>query len=87
LRKEKADAVILDLMIDEDDDGFVLAYKAKKANPEMPVIMVTNIAGETGMEFGAETEEEQSWVKADVVLSKPVRAEQVIGELKRLIGE
>ncbi|MHC4873758.1 MAG: response regulator, partial [Planctomycetota bacterium] len=37
LRKEKADAVILDLMIDEDDDGFVLAYKAKKANPEMPV--------------------------------------------------
>lgn len=87
LRTEKAAAVIVDLMIDDDDDGFVLAYKAKKSNPDMPVIMVTNIAGETGMEFGAETAEEQSWIKADVVLSKPVRAEQIIGELTRLIGE
>ena len=54
-------------------------------NAAMPVILVTGVAGETGIEFDAATEEEKSWIKADVLLSKPIRAEQVLGELTRLI--
>ena len=81
------DALIADLMMEQADDGFVLCYQAKKQNPQMPVILVTGVAGERGIEFDAATEEEKSWIKADVLLAKPVRPEQVLGELKRLFEE
>lgn len=87
LAEIKPDAMIVDLMIDENDDGFALCYLAKKQCAAMPVIMVTGVASATGIEFGAVTEEERSWIKADVLLAKPVRSEQVIGELARLLKE
>lgn len=85
LRDRRPDAAIVDLMMDESDDGFVLCYSAKKRYPNMPVIMVTNVAGETGMEFGTTTAEERNWIKADALLIKPVRPEQILGELRRLL--
>ena len=81
------DAMIADLMMDETDDGFILCYAAKKKNPTMPVILVTGVASETGIEFDAATDEERSWIKADVLLAKPIRAEQIVAELKRLLKD
>ena len=85
LADRAVDALIADLMMDESDDGFILCYAAKKKDPTMPVILVTGVAHETGIEFDAATDEEKSWIKADVLLSKPIRAEQVLGELTRLL--
>lgn len=87
LESSKPDAVIVDLMIDEDDDGFVLAYKAKQAFPAIPVVMVTGVAGEKGISFDSVTEDERAWIKADRILQKPIRAEQIIGELEKMLGE
>ena len=81
----RPDALIVDLMIDENDDGFALCYRAKKQSPAMPVIMVTGVAAETGIEFESATPEERAWIKADVLLAKPIRAEQLLGELQRLL--
>jgi len=33
------------------------------------------------------TEEERAWIKADAFLAKPVRPEQILGELGRLMPE
>jgi len=81
------DALIADLMLEEDDDGFVLCYQAKKQFPDIPVIIITGVAGETGIEFEAITREERSWIKADVLLAKPIRAEQILGELGKLLKD
>ena len=43
----------------------------------MPVILVTAVASETGLDFDAATAEERGWIKADAVLDKPVRFEQL----------
>jgi len=85
IRKSSPDALITDLILEEEDDGFVLCYRAKQQFPDMPVIIVTGVAGETGIEFEAITREERSWIKADVLLAKPIRAEQVLGELRKLL--
>ena len=87
IAERPVDALIADLMLEEDDDGFVLCYQAKKQFPEMPVIIITGVAGETGIEFEAITREERSWIKADVLLAKPVRAEQILGELGKLLKD
>ena len=87
LTEQLPDAMIADLMMDETDDGFILCYAAKKKDPAMPVILVTSVASETGIEFDATTDEERSWIKADVLLAKPIRAEQIVAELKRLLKD
>jgi two-component system, OmpR family, response regulator len=74
---------VVDLMMEEEDTGFVLCYQIKKQNPDVLVIMVTGVASETGIEFDAATEEERAWVKADALLPKPVRFEQLLGEIER----
>jgi CheY-like chemotaxis protein len=87
LTEERPDALVVDLMMEENDDGFVLCFAAKKLYPDLPVIMVTGVASETGIEFDTVTSEERSWIKADAFLAKPIRPEQILQELERLLGQ
>jgi len=87
LANQKPDLAILDLMMEEMDGGFALAYHLKKRYPDVPVIICTAVASETGINFDAATDEERSWIKADVFLAKPVRYEQLVREIKRLLQE
>ncbi|HBF35632.1 TPA: response regulator [Candidatus Sumerlaeota bacterium] len=84
---EKPDIAIVDLMMDEVDAGFTLCYQMKKTYPNMPIILATGAASETGIEFDSSTDEERSWVKADVVLNKPIRFEQLTTEIHRLLDK
>jgi CheY-like chemotaxis protein len=83
----KPDLAILDLMMEQMDGGFALAYHIKKKDPEIPVILVTAVMHETGLEFDAATDEERSWVKADAFMAKPVRFEQLLREINRLLKD
>lgn len=85
LEKEKPDCAVIDLMMEKADDGFILAHAMKKKYPDMPVILVTAVTQETGLTFGIVEESEKKWVKADVVLAKPVRFEQLNQEVERLL--
>jgi DNA-binding response OmpR family regulator len=85
LNSMKPDLVIVDLMIDDMDSGFTMCSRIKKKDPEIPVIMVTAVTSETGLVFDAATDDEKSWIKADVVLAKPVRFEQLKREMERLL--
>ncbi len=85
IERERPDGAIVDLMLEYADGGFLLCYKLKKLDEKMPVILVTSVASETGIDFDASTEEEKSWIKADIVLAKPIRFEQLLRELDRLL--
>jgi len=85
LEKRMPDLAVVDLMMEHPDSGFVVCHHIKKRDPAVPVILVTGLTSETGMEFDAETDEERSWVKADVVLDKPIRFEQLQREMERLM--
>jgi len=85
MEKFTPDLAVVDLMMERMDDGFVLCYDIKKKNADIPVIMVTGVSRETGMEFDAATDEERSWLKADVILAKPIRFEQLTREIDRLL--
>lgn len=84
LETEKFDIAVIDLMMEETDAGFTLSRAIKRRRPDVPVIMITAVASETGLEFDAGTREEKSWIKADALLDKPVRFEQLLREINRL---
>jgi len=85
LNKIRPDLAIFDLMMETQDSGFVLAYKAKKLYPEIPVIIATAATTETGITFKVETEEDKNWIKADLYLEKGIRGDQLHREINKLL--
>jgi len=79
------DLAVLDLMMEHMDSGFVLCHHVKRLFPETPVILLTAVKATTGLDFHPQSEEAASWVKADVLLDKPVRPEQLKQEVRRLL--
>lgn len=85
LEMEKPDLAIFDLMMENKDSGFILSYKIKKKYPDVPVIIATAVAAETGMIFGIDTKEERNWIKADQYLEKGIRPDQLHREINKLL--
>jgi len=81
----KPDLAILDLMMENDDSGFILSYKLKKLYPDVPVIIATAVSAETGMSFGLASDDDRKWIKADCYLEKGLRPEQLRLEIEKLI--
>lgn len=80
------DLAVLDLMMENMDSGFVLCHHVKRLYPETPVILLTAVKSQTGLDFHPQSDEAASWVKADVVMDKPVRPEQLKAEARRLLN-
>lgn len=77
LESECPDLAILDLMMEEEDSGFILSYRIKKHWPEVPVIISTAVAAESGISFDINSPGSRSWIKADHYLEKGFRMEQL----------
>jgi CheY-like chemotaxis protein len=80
------DLAVLDLMMENMDSGFVLCHQIKRLFPEVPVILLTAVKSATGLDFSARSAEAASWTQADVILDKPVRAEQLRAAVGRLLN-
>jgi CheY-like chemotaxis protein len=80
------DLAILDLMMENMDSGFVLCHEIKRLYPDTPVILLTAVKSETGVDFSPKSKGAASWIKADVMLDKPIRPEQLRIEVQRLMA-
>jgi len=85
LQQTRPDAVLLDLMMEEADGGFVLAHQIKQQDASIPIVLVSAVTSRTGLDFSTADSQERSWVKVDAILAKPVRMEQLKRELNRLL--
>lgn len=72
-------------MMEHYDSGFVLGYHIKKRYPDVPVIIATGVANETGYKFTGDEGLKSSWTQADLVMDKGIRPDQLLGEVKRLL--
>ncbi len=87
LATTRPDPAVLDSMMEEMDAGFTLCHHIKTLDESIPTVLVTGVAHETGMSFDLDSPSDRQWIKADVILAKPVRPEQLIGEVRRLLNE
>jgi CheY-like chemotaxis protein len=85
IERYKPNLAIFDLMMESDDSGFILCYKMKKKYPDVPVILATAVAHETGLSFSIDSEREKSWIRADRYLEKGIRPEQLDQEIMKLL--
>ncbi len=79
---EKPDLIILDVMMEQDDDGFVVAQTLRKKGINTPIIMLTNINKAMGFTFGKDAE----MVPVNEFLEKPIDPIKLLGKVKELLG-
>jgi CheY-like chemotaxis protein len=85
IAKHKPNLAIFDLMMENDDSGFILCYKIKRKYPDVPVILATAVSHETGISFSIDSEQERAWIRADRYLEKGIRPEQLDQEIMKLL--
>ena len=85
IEKIKPDLAILDLMMENQDTGFILCHKIKNKYPDVPIIIASAVTAETGLLFDVESEEDKQWIKADLFLDKGIRMDQLHKEINKLL--
>lgn len=88
-RQQLPDAVVVDLIMEQMDSGFLLCHRIKKDlhGRNIPVFMLTSAAYETGYKFSASTEEEKQWIQCDGVIHKPVVIDELIEKITNYRGD
>lgn len=82
---EAPDLILLDLMLEKHDTGFSFA-RSIKGDPrysEIPILMISAVAGETGFDFSQDLD--GYWMKTDDFVSKPVEPEELVSRINALI--
>jgi len=78
--ENKPDLVILDVMMDEPDDGFFLAQKLRKEKITTPILMYTSVSKTVGFEYGA-----GEMVPVDEFVEKPITPNELIEKVDKLL--
>lgn len=78
--EQKPDLIILDVMMDEPDDGFYLAQKFRKEKINTPILMYTSISKAVGMDF-----DKSEMVPVDDFVEKPITPDQLLAKVEALL--
>lgn len=85
LKTERFDLLILDLMMEERDSGFKVAY-ALRENEELkalPILMLTCAPQKTGFNF--RFSEDKEWMKVDSYANKPIDPQELLTRVRKLL--
>lgn len=81
IESENPDLILLDVMMDEPDDGFYLANKFRKLGFKTPIILLTSVAKSLGYEFG-----ESETLPINDFIEKPVTPTILMEKISRHLG-
>jgi CheY-like chemotaxis protein len=86
VRSSKPDLIILDVMMETSDKGFDVARQIKhdKDYKDIPIIMLTAVKDNLGLDFKNEAGDEP-WLPVDDYCDKPLDPEQLISKVASLI--
>jgi DNA-binding response OmpR family regulator len=80
IKEKKPDLIILDVMMNEPDDGFFLAQKLRRERIEIPIIMYTSVSKALGLEFAA-----GEMVPVDEFVEKPISPDTLVDKVEKLL--
>ena len=88
IAQEQPDVIVLDLMMEHYDSGFLLSRRIRQ-DPGMarvPIILLSGVASATGHKFAAEIAALKDWVKLDAFLDKPATGRQLLKVIEEMLA-
>ena len=80
------DLVVLDVMMEHFDSGFNVSKSIKEKHPDMPIILMTAIGEETGMDFKPKDDSERELMHADAFLDKEASPEELLRKINEILS-
>jgi len=81
VKEEGPDLILLDIMMEQPDDGIALAKELRKDGIEIPIVMLSNVSKETGDKCGEDSEVQLY----NDFLQKPVKPQDLINTVDSLL--
>lgn len=75
------DLLILDVMMEQPDDGIAMAQQLRKQGFSKPILMLTSVGKATGLSFGRDDE----MVPVDAFEEKPIAPDKLVARVAELL--
>ncbi len=75
--------MMLDVMMEQPDDGLAMAQELKRKGHKFPILMLTSLSKVTGLDYG----KDDAVVPVEDFLEKPVRPETLISKVNGLLSK
>jgi DNA-binding response OmpR family regulator len=82
LEEVKPDLLILDVMMEEPDDGLRMARDIRKAGYTLPIIMLTSVNAAMGLNI----DKDEEMVPVDEFQPKPVEPATLVAKVQKLLA-
>ena len=76
------DLIILDVMMEQPDDGIAMAQELRRQGCEIPILMLTSVGRVTGFKY----DEDQELVPVNAFCEKPIRPEALLQKVNELLA-
>ncbi len=89
VEKQKPDLIIMDLMMERLNSGMALSQQIK-GHPQytaIPILMLTSISRDTGMDFTPRTGEDLRKLNVDDFSSKPIKVHVLLEKVEKLLAK
>ena len=81
-RDHRPDLLILDVMMEQPDDGIAMAQELRRSGWSRPIVMLTSIGKVTGLGYGVDPDV----LPVDAFLEKPVRPAVLVKTVTDLLA-
>ncbi len=76
------DLIILDVMMEQADDGIAMAQELRRQGCETPILMLTSVGRVTGFKY----DEDRELVPVDAFFEKPIQPDLLIAKVNELLA-
>ena len=81
IEQQNPDLIILDVMMEQPDDGIAMAQELRWQGNETPILMLTSVARVTGFAY----DQDQELVPVDAFHEKPIQPETLLATVEQLL--
>jgi DNA-binding response OmpR family regulator len=76
------DLIILDVMMEQADDGIAMAQELRRQGCEIPILMLTSVGKVTGFTY----DEDQELVPVNAFFEKPIQPDLLVAKVNELLA-
>jgi len=77
------DLIVLDVMMEEPDDGFTMAQDLRRDGCDVPIMLLTSVGKVTGMQYG----KDDAVVPVDAFFEKPIDPATLVQKVAELLAQ
>ncbi|MCL5734539.1 MAG: response regulator [Actinobacteria bacterium] len=82
LEEANPDLMILDVMMEEPDDGIRMARDVRRKGLDLPIIMLTSV----NVAMGLQIDKDEEMVPVDEFVEKPVTPQALVAKVEQLLS-